>query len=91
MRRIKAKHPAQPTEPVEPMEPVAQLVVAFLEWNASRSAARAAYDRLLAKMVDHNELRVSHTHEIAVILGKQYPQVQERSERLHRALQQREA
>lgn len=83
MRRIKAKHPAQPTEPAEP---VAQLVIAFLEWNASRSAARAAYDRLLAKMVDHNELRVSHAHEIVAILGKQYPKVQERSERLHDTL-----
>lgn len=83
LRQIRKDHPP---EHVEPAEPITQLVVAFLEWNASRAQAAAAHQRLLAAVVDHNDLRVSHPLELVQILGEGYPLAQERSERLHEAL-----
>ncbi len=42
------------------MAPVAQLVMAYLEWNATSKQAEKAFDRLMADMIDFNDLRVSH-------------------------------
>ncbi|MAE64269.1 MAG: hypothetical protein CMJ18_08330 [Phycisphaeraceae bacterium] len=83
MRRIRSNHSS---EAQEPAEAVTQLVVAFLEWNASRRSARAAHRRLLDAMVDNNDLRVSSPDEIMEVLGPRYPLAQERSERMHEAL-----
>ena len=83
LRRIKTKHGV---EPPEPAEPICQLVIAFLEWNASRGAAAAAYRRVMSKMVDVNDLRVSHPHEVEVMVGSRFPLVEQRVARLHEAL-----
>ena len=83
LRVTKSKHRA---DAAEPAEPVAQLIRAFLEWNASRSKARGALKRLTEQFVDFNELRVSFPYEVEVLLGPNYPHAGERSERLHEAL-----
>ncbi len=67
---------------------VTQLVIAYLEWNATRKSAKDAHARLMRVMVDNNDLRVSHPHEIVAILGERYPRAEERAARLHEALQE---
>jgi endonuclease III len=74
--------------PAAPREAVTQLVVAFLEWNASRKQAADAHKRLMAVMVDNNDLRVSHPHEIVAVIGERYPRAEERAARLHESLQE---
>ena len=73
---------------IDPVEPVTQVVMAFLQWNNTRKAANAAYGRLMAVLVDTNDLRVSHPDELVRILGERYPQVEERAHRLHDVLQE---
>jgi endonuclease III len=85
LRKLKAQHPTLP--PPEP-EPVTQLVLAFLQWDATRKMAQAAYQRLSAALVDNNDLRVSHPNEVVKILGERYPKAAERAGRLLDALQE---
>ncbi|MCE9591053.1 MAG: hypothetical protein K8S99_11055 [Planctomycetes bacterium] len=75
-------------EPAPARDPVTQLVVAFLEWNAPRKSAREAHNRLMAVMVDNNDLRVSHGHELVALMGENYPRAEERAARLREALQE---
>lgn len=69
-------------------DPVTQLVVGFLEWNAPRKAARDAHNRLMAVMVDNNDLRVSHPHELVELIGLNYPRAEERAARMREVLQE---
>lgn len=85
LKKIKAFSPA---EPPPQSDPVTQMVVGFLEWNSTRKAAREAHQRLMAVMVDSNDLRVSHPHEIVALIGERYPQAEERAARMHEALQE---
>jgi len=68
-------------------DPITQLIMGFLEWNATRKLAEQGYEKLMSVMVDTNDLRVSHSHELAAILGPDYPQVEQRTTRLREALQ----
>jgi endonuclease III len=78
----------EPLPPAPTRDPVTQLVIGFLQWEASRKAAEAAYGRLMATLVDNNELRVSHPHEIVALIGARYPRAEERAGRLHDVLQE---
>jgi endonuclease III len=82
-KKIKASSSA---EAPPQRDPVTQMVVSFLEWNATRKQARDAHSRVMAVMVDNNDLRVSHPHEIVALIGERYPQAEERAARLHEAL-----
>lgn len=86
LRRLTKAHKLAETP--APTEPVTQLVMGFLQWNATRKQAAAAYERLTKTLVDHNDLRVSHTHEIVALIGPNYPRAQERAARMHDALQE---
>lgn len=79
-RRFKFESPDSPT-------PIAQLVQAFLEWNATSRQADKAMTRLMAPMVDYNDLRVSHQHDLLALIGEDYPLVEERLARLRESLQ----
>jgi endonuclease III len=68
-------------------DPVTQLVLAFLEWNASPKQAAQAYGKLMTVMVDINDLRVSHPNEVVAIIGERYPKAVERAHRLRDTLQ----
>lgn len=86
LRRLRKAHKL--TEQPESTEPVTQLVLGFLQWNATRKQARTAYERITAQLVDHNDLRVSHSHEIIALLGSNYPRAEERAARMRDALQE---
>jgi len=77
-----------PVDLPDPLEPVTQLVVAMLQWNSTRRLALAAHDRLMERLVDNNDLRVCHPHEVVEMIGQEYPQAEERSARLREVLQE---
>lgn len=69
-----------------PRDPVAQLVVGFLQYNAKRDQAEDAFAALMDEMIDINDLRVSHPHELVGIIGDDYPSAAERIIRLRESL-----
>lgn len=75
-------------EPYPPRDPITQLVLGFLQWEATRKQAEAALGRIHAAVVDNNELRVSHNHEIVAMIGPAYPRCEERVARLREAMQE---
>lgn len=74
-----------PEEPA-PRDPTLQLVVSFLQWEATRKHAEQAVERLMAEMVDVNDLRVSFEQEILELLGDDYPEAEPRVARMREAL-----
>ncbi len=83
MKKLKSRH----KDPeVTEYAPTTQLIMAFLQADASRRKAEQAYDALMEEMVDNNELRVSHTDEIVEVIGEDYPRVYWRVERLRESL-----
>jgi endonuclease III len=83
IRRLKAKHK---NLEAPSYEPTTQLVIAFLQADASRRKAEQAYDALMEEMVDNNELRVSHTVEIVEVIGEKYPRAHWRIEHMRESL-----
>ncbi len=75
-----------PTPPVK-REPLEEFLFAFLLWESTTSKAEAATKRILASIVDFNELRVCRPPELAALLGKTYPRAEERALRLRASLQ----
>ena len=69
-------------------DPVTQLVLGFLQWEATHKQAEAAHKRLMQVMVDNNDLRISHTYQIIELIGPNYPRVDERVARMKDALQE---
>ena len=65
-----------------------RLVRSFLQWGSTTHKAAQAHEQLQATMVDHNELRVSHWHEIVDVIGRDYPNAQERATLLRQVLQE---
>jgi hypothetical protein len=62
------------------------LVFSFMAWESGTQCAVEATCRLHEAVVDYNELRVCLPHEIASIVGGQYPRTRERAIRLRAAL-----
>lgn len=79
---------AHSADPPPPLDPITQLVIGFLEWNATRRLALAAHEQLTAVMVDNNDLRVSLPVETVSIIGAGYPLAVERITRMREALQE---
>ncbi len=78
---------AQGEPPVWPGAPAShELVRGFLLWEASLDRAQQAYERLMRRLVDLNELRVCLVDEIVAIIGERYPKARQRASRLRRAL-----
>lgn len=67
---------------------VTQMIIAFLQWHASGKQAELAYRKLMAVMVDNNDLRVTLPDDIKEHLGSRYPRADERIERLRDSLQE---
>jgi endonuclease III len=72
--------------PLEDADPVTVLVMSFLMWDATTSRAVAAHKRLMDRVVDYNDLRVSMPHELVDWIGPRYPQAMERCQRMRAAL-----
>ncbi len=69
-----------------PRDPVAQLIVSFLQWDATHAQAEDAFAALMDQMIDINDLRVSHPHELVEIIGEDYPNAMMRMIRLRESL-----
>jgi len=74
-----------PPELVE-LDPVVQVVIGFLEWNATATSAARAHEQMMAVLVDNNDLRVSLPQELLPLIGAKYPQGAERLSRLREVL-----
>lgn len=89
LRRLKGEHPGAAYEPLqaEGHDPlVLEFVYSFLAWEAGPARAEPALRRLLAAVVDYNELRVCLAEELAAFIGERYPRARERMARLKSAL-----
>ncbi|MFM9996408.1 MAG: hypothetical protein ACKVU4_11490 [Phycisphaerales bacterium] len=89
LRRLKGEHPAVAHTPLEaeghdPL--VLEFMYSFLAWEAGPAKAEPALRRLLAAVVDYNELRVCLAEEMAAFVGERYPRARERMARLKSAL-----
>lgn len=78
----------RPADPPPERDPVTQLIIGFLEWNATRRQAEQAYEQLMEELVDNNDLRVSLPQELLTLIGAKYPQGLERVSRLREVLQE---
>ena len=72
--------------PLEDADPVTVLVMSFLMWDATTARAVTAHKRLMDRVVDYNDLRVSMPHELVDWIGPRYPQALERCQRMRAAL-----
>lgn len=79
LKKAKAAHSG---EEADALEPIAELVFSFLTWNATVRQADSAFGKIMAQVVDLNELRVSHAREIVEMVGVRYPDVERRVIRL---------
>jgi endonuclease III len=72
--------------PLEDGDPVTVLVLSFLMWESTTTRATTAFKRLMDRVVDYNDLRVSMPHEMVEWVGPRYPLALERCQRLRAAL-----
>ena len=79
---LKKARSAWSGEEADEMEPIAELVFSFLIWNATVRQADTGFGKIMAQVVDLNELRVSHAHEVIDLIGVRYPDAQHRVIRL---------
>jgi endonuclease III len=82
----KLKKPSLP-EQDEFGDPVEVLIKSFLIWDSTTGKASAAYKRIMERVVDYNDLRVSMPHELVEWIGPRYPMAVERCQRMRAALQ----
>jgi endonuclease III len=75
----------KPTDVIQ-LEPTTQIIISFMEWNATNAMAIEAHDLLMQSMVDLNDVRVSLPQEIVGIIGQDYPLAEERACRMHETL-----
>jgi len=78
---------AAPAKKPDLRDPVGQLVRAFLEYDCDEARAEVAEKKILAAMVDFNELRVTPAIELSALLGVRYPFAESRCSSLHRTMQ----
>jgi len=72
--------------PTEPDDPLRRLAIAILSKGTTEDRGAAAVDKLLAAMVDWNEVRVSNAAQLAAFLGNAVPDSEGRCQALIRAL-----
>lgn len=60
------------------LEPIAELVFSFLMWNATARQADTGFGKIMAQVVDLNEMRVSHANEVIEMIGVRYPDANNR-------------
>jgi len=67
-------------------EPIATMVMSFLLWESTGDRAEQAYQRILERVVDFNDLRVCMPHETVEMIGPRYPLALNRAQRLRAVL-----
>jgi endonuclease III len=83
LKRLKSNYE---TTEASRLEPIPQLLMSYLQWEATHKQAEQAYQKLMGAMVDINELRVSFASELISIIGKDYPLAEQRVARLRETL-----
>lgn len=83
----KERSQAADHEVPEPDDPVRRMCIGILGAHMGEDAARAAIDKLLKRMIDWNEVRVSHANEIQEAMGGSDSAMGEACHRLRNALQ----
>lgn len=83
---IKRLKPNGSAELPEGIDPIGLIIFSFMEWNATSAMASDALERLMHEMVDYNELRITHPHELLERLPAGYPKGFERISRMHDTL-----
>lgn len=78
--------PAAPSPTLSEDPVVDEFIRSMLLWESATAQADGAWQRLVAGVVDANELRVCSPREVVAIIGPEYPLAYERAERLHAAL-----
>lgn len=78
----------EPAPVMNDLEPIRQLVYSFLLWDCYTNRADNAFKRIEETYVDMNDLRVSRTEEIMGVLGKTYPNAEERVARIKASLRE---
>ena len=68
------RHSRDKVEPASDTDPTTEMVAACLSVVTTESRARTALNKLRRGFVDYNEVRVSRADEVAVVLGKRFPQ-----------------
>lgn len=81
-----ASAPTPPTPTLSDDGVLDEFVRSMLLWESTSALAEGAWQRLVAGVVDANELRVCSPREVVAILGADYPLAFDRAERLHAAL-----
>lgn len=72
----------KPQPSTEARDPLETLVVSFLMWDSTTEKAKAAFELVLKSVVDFNDLRISVPVEIAGYMGPDYPQAEDRAQKL---------
>ncbi len=70
----------------EPLDPLMHLVMGFLEWNATHDLAVKAHTKIMQEVIDGNDLRITHVHDLVTMIGEDYPQAYERIARMRDSL-----
>ncbi len=83
VRHAPAKTAASQPRP----EPLPRLVEAFMEYDTEPARGHAAAAKLIAAMVDFNDLRVTSVMEMISMIGTRYPFADSRCAALRRTLQ----
>jgi hypothetical protein len=83
LRKLKRNYGTPEYAKRSPME---EFIVSFLTWEGPVQRADPALKRLIDGSIDLNELRVTRPEDLVSIIGKTYPNAEERAERLHLAL-----
>lgn len=78
----------EPAPATAEIEPIRHLVYSFLLWDCFTNRADNAFKRIEETYVDMNDLRVSRAEEIMGVLGKTYPNAEERVARIKAALRE---
>lgn len=91
LKTLKSKHGdpaphALPEPPVDADPLLHQLVYSFMLWETTANQALTAHKRLLASVVDYNELRICLPDDIVDMLGDRFALVRERAVRMRAAL-----
>ena len=83
LRKLERAYPVPERVQRTPLE---EFILSFLLWEGITQRADHALKRLVDGALDFNELRVTRPDELAAIIGKTYPNADERAERLSLAL-----
>ncbi|MEO0483657.1 MAG: hypothetical protein AAF138_08525 [Planctomycetota bacterium] len=91
LKQLKSEHgdatPSPPPEAPEDADPLLhQLVFSILLWETTSNQAATAHKRLLAAVVDYNELRICLPDDLVQIMGDRVAIVRERAVRLRSTL-----